>query len=66
MFSFVLYFPLFMLCKLEETISISNEMDLGRDLKFGKFEELNNMYLSSKVNWKLLHVNLIGFFLMSY
>lgn len=55
-----------MLCKLEETISISNEMDLGRDLKFGKFEELNNMYLSSKVNWKLLHVNLIGFFLMSY
>ncbi len=51
-----------MLCKLEKTISISNKMDLGHDLKSGKFKELNNMHLCSKVKWNLLHVNLIGFF----
>jgi hypothetical protein len=37
-------------------------MDLGHDLKSGKFKELNNMHLCSKVKWNLLHVNLIGFF----
>lgn len=53
-----------MLCKLEETISISNKMDLGHDLTFGNFEKLNNMYLCFEVKWKLLHVNLIGYFKM--
>jgi hypothetical protein len=62
MFFFVIYLPLFMLCKCEETISISNKMDLGHDLKFGKCKELNNMHLCFRVKWKLLHVN--GFFLM--
>jgi hypothetical protein len=63
-FFFVFYLPLFMLCKLEETISISNKMDLGHDLKFGKFKELNNMHLCFEFKWKLLHVNLIGFLKM--
>jgi hypothetical protein len=50
-----------MLCKLEKTISISNKMDLGHDLKYGKFKKLNNMHLCFEVKWNLLHVNLIGF-----
>jgi hypothetical protein len=37
-------------------------MDLGHNLEFGKFEELKNMYVCSEVKFKLLHVNLIGFF----
>jgi len=37
-------------------------MDLGHDLKSGKFKELNNMHLCSKLKWNLLHVNLIAFF----
>jgi hypothetical protein len=35
-------------------------MDLGHDLKFGKFEKLHNMYLCFEVKWKLLDVNIIG------
>jgi hypothetical protein len=44
--------------------TVNGPMDLGHDLKFGKFEKLKNMYLYSKIKWKLLDVNIIGFYRM--